>query len=56
MIQLLNSEKDNVIAAILEGKISKTDVESIHSRIHQILKTIKKSISILKCTILKVIP
>ena len=42
MIQLLNSEKDNVIAAILEGKISKTDVESIHSRIHQILKSNQK--------------
>ena len=42
MIQFLNSEKTNVIAAILEGKISKSDVESIHSRIHEILKSNQK--------------
>lgn len=38
MIQLVNTTKDNLVATILEGKISKADVELIHSRIDEILK------------------
>ncbi|WP_262896522.1 MULTISPECIES: hypothetical protein [Aequorivita] len=38
MIQLVNTTKDNLVATILEGKISKTDVKLIHSRIDEILK------------------
>jgi len=38
MIQLLNSEKDNLTSAKISGKISKNEVEKIHSRIHEILK------------------
>tara|TARA_E500000318_G_scaffold110533_1_gene126260 strand:+ start:5702 stop:6058 length:357 start_codon:yes stop_codon:yes gene_type:complete len=38
MIQLLNSEKDNLISAKISGKISKNEVEKIHSLIHEILK------------------
>ncbi|WP_179345091.1 SpoIIAA family protein [Winogradskyella ursingii] len=37
MIQLLNSEKDNLISAKISGKISKTEVEKVHKRIHKIL-------------------
>lgn len=42
MIQLLNSKKGNVISAKLSGKISKEDVEKIHSRIHDIIKNKEK--------------
>ncbi|MDC7994101.1 STAS/SEC14 domain-containing protein [Altibacter sp. HG106] len=38
MIQLLNSEKDNLISAKISGKISKNEVEKIHSLIHEVLK------------------
>lgn len=38
MIQLLNSEKVNLISAKISGKISKDEVEKIHSEIHEILK------------------
>ncbi len=38
MIQLLNSEKVNLISLKISGKISKNEVEKIHSRIHEILK------------------
>ncbi|MBA6316856.1 SpoIIAA family protein [Cellulophaga baltica] len=42
MIQLINSEKDNLISAKLSDKISKKDVEKIHSLIHNILENHKK--------------
>ena len=42
MIQILNSEKDNLVSAKLSGKISKSDVEKIHQRIHSIIKTNKR--------------
>ena len=42
MIHVLNSEKDNLISAKLSGKISKSDVEKVHSRIHEILKNNNK--------------
>ncbi|APY00912.1 SpoIIAA family protein [Lacinutrix venerupis] len=42
MIQILNSEKSNLISAKLSGKISKADVENIHSRIHNILENYDK--------------
>jgi len=42
MIQLLNSKKDNLISAKLSGKISKSDVEIVHSKIHNILKNSDK--------------
>lgn len=42
MIHLLNSKKDNLISAKLSGKISKSDVEKAHSRIHEILKNYDK--------------
>lgn len=42
MIQLVNTTKDNLVATILEGKISKTDVKLIHSRIDEILKNNQK--------------
>jgi len=42
MVQFLNFEKTNLIAAFLEGKISKEDVEKIHLLIHKILKTNNK--------------
>lgn len=42
MIDLLKTEKENLIAATLEGKISKSDVELIHTRIHEILKKSQK--------------
>ncbi|GEQ87421.1 hypothetical protein ULMS_29290 [Patiriisocius marinistellae] len=38
MLQILNSEKENLISAKLSGKISKNDVEKIHSKIHDILE------------------
>jgi hypothetical protein len=42
MIQTLNSEKDNLISARLRGTISKTDVEKIRSKIHNILENYDK--------------
>ena len=42
MIQLLNSEKDNLISAKLSDKISKKDVKKIHSLIHNILENHEK--------------
>lgn len=42
MIQILNSKKDNLISAKLSGKISKSDVEKIHSKIHTILENNEK--------------
>ncbi len=42
MIHSINLEKENLIATTLEGKISKSDVEKIHSRIHEILKKNQK--------------
>jgi len=42
MIQILKSERDNLISAKLSGKISKEEVEKIHAKIHMILKTHKK--------------
>lgn len=42
MLQLVNTTKDNLVATILEGKIFKTDVKLIHSRIDEILKSNQK--------------
>lgn len=42
MVQILNSEKDNLISAIIRGNISKSDVEKIHSLIHNIIEKGKK--------------
>lgn len=38
MIQLLNMEKENVIAAKINGKITKGDIEKIHPLIHNIIQ------------------
>ncbi|BAO56109.1 SpoIIAA family protein [Nonlabens marinus] len=38
MIQILNSDKENVIAARITGTISKKDVEKIHPLIHNIVE------------------
>jgi hypothetical protein len=43
MIHILEIQKDNVIAAKLEGKISKSDVDRIHPLIHKIIKKGKKA-------------
>lgn len=42
MIQILNTEKDNLISAKISGKISKNDVEKIHPLIHNIIEKGKK--------------
>ncbi|MCK0125158.1 SpoIIAA-like protein [Gelidibacter sediminis] len=42
MIQFVNSKNENLIAAKLEGKISTSDVELIHSRIDEILNSNQK--------------
>tara|TARA_R110000868_G_scaffold116996_2_gene310917 strand:- start:2853 stop:3209 length:357 start_codon:yes stop_codon:yes gene_type:complete len=42
MIQIINTEKDNLISAKLSGKISKNDVEKIHPLIHKIIEKGKK--------------
>ncbi|WP_026914591.1 STAS/SEC14 domain-containing protein [Christiangramia portivictoriae] len=42
MIQLLNSEKDNLISAKISGKISRDEVEKLHPLIHDIIKKGKK--------------
>jgi hypothetical protein len=42
MVQLLNSDKANLISAKLSDKVSKEDVEKIHKHIHGILKTNQK--------------
>lgn len=42
MVQLVKTKKENLVAAILEGKISKTDVELIHSRIDEVVKNNQK--------------
>lgn len=42
MIHILNSEKDNLIAAKISGKISKEEVQEIHSLIHKIINKNKK--------------
>lgn len=43
MIHLLETHKENLIAAKLEGKISKSDVEKIHLLIHKITKNGEKA-------------
>ena len=42
MIQILNSDKENLISAKLSGKISKEDVEKVHQSIHDIIKLNEK--------------
>lgn len=42
MIQIINTGKDNLISAKISGKISKNDVEKIHSLIHNIIEKGKK--------------
>lgn len=42
MIQFLNSEKDNLIAAKVSDKVSREDVEKVHPLIHEILKKHEK--------------
>lgn len=42
MIHLINIKKDNLISAKISGKISKSDVENIHSLIHTIIEKGKK--------------
>ena len=37
MIQLLETKKENLIAAEISGKITKKDVEKIHPLIHTII-------------------
>ena len=43
MIQILNTEKDNLISAKISGTISKADVEKIHQLIHKIIENGKKA-------------
>ncbi|MFC6269490.1 SpoIIAA family protein [Frigoriflavimonas asaccharolytica] len=38
MIQIIETRTDQLIAAKIEGKISKSDVEQIHSLIHKVEK------------------
>ena len=42
MIHILNSEKDNLIAAKISDKISKEEVQKVHSLIHKIINKNKK--------------
>ena len=42
MIQLINTEKNNLISAKISGNISKSDVEKIHPLIHNIIENGKK--------------
>ena len=42
MIQIINTEKDNLISAKISGEISKNDVEKIHPLIHNIIEKGKK--------------
>ncbi|WP_178990405.1 SpoIIAA family protein [Winogradskyella schleiferi] len=42
MIQLINTDKDNLISAKISGNISKSDVEKIHPLIHNIIEQSKK--------------
>ena len=42
MKQILNSEKDNLIAAKVSGEISKEEVQKIHQLIHEIIDKNKK--------------
>lgn len=42
MIYILNSEKDNLIAAKISGKISKEEVQKLHPLIHKIKDKNKK--------------
>lgn len=42
MVQILHSEKDNLISVKLTGKISENDVEKIHPIIHRIIEKGKK--------------
>ena len=42
MIQIIDSEKDNLISARISGKISKSDVEKVHMLIHSIIRGGKK--------------
>ena len=37
MIQVLDIEKENLIAAKVNGKITKKDIEKIHPLIHNII-------------------
>lgn len=37
MVQLLDTEEDNVISAIIRSKISKNDIEKIHPHIQTIV-------------------
>lgn len=43
MIHILETQKDNLIAVKLEGKISKNDVEKLHPLIHKITETGEKA-------------
>lgn len=43
MLHLIETQKDNLIAAKLEGKISKKDVEKIHPLIHKIIENHKRA-------------
>lgn len=38
MIQLLNTKKENLIAAKINGKITKSDIQKIHPIIHNIIE------------------
>lgn len=42
MIHFLDSEKDNLIAFKIEGKITKEDIQKVHPLIHKITNTGKK--------------
>lgn len=42
MIQIFNSEKDNLIAAKVSGEISKEEVQKIHPLIHEVNDKNKK--------------
>lgn len=42
MIHLLNSEKENLIAAKVSGEISKEEVQKLHPLIHEIIDKNKK--------------
>ncbi|WP_124979861.1 SpoIIAA family protein [Nonlabens xiamenensis] len=42
MIQIINLDKENVIAARISDKVSKNDVEKIHPLIHDIIDKVMK--------------
>ena len=56
MLQLFNSERENLISAQLSGKISENDGKKYIRSSTRLSKMAKRRISILKWKILKAIP